>query len=161
MSSDCACLTDMGTCSMPVQRPQENARFPRVEHRVDGSLSVNCKDWMPNAVVYTPALRKLWIWTLQIKSVRFHEDTDTGARTGENLVHWLMMQQTYGCVCNNCVCDAHPTTQPRRYWTRCILWSIMNVIQCHLRAFYKLRTIYIYLKSLDSRGIIDWHRTID
>jgi len=40
MSSDCACLTDMGNMFHACATATGNARYPRVEHRVDGSLRV-------------------------------------------------------------------------------------------------------------------------
>jgi len=40
MSSDCACLTDTGNMFHACAAATENAKSPRVEHRVDGSLSV-------------------------------------------------------------------------------------------------------------------------
>jgi len=76
MSSDCACLTDMGNMFRSRVAATENAGSPRIEHRVDGSRSVS------NVVVYTPAHQRPWTWTLQGKSVRFQKDIDTRERKG-------------------------------------------------------------------------------
>jgi len=40
MHSDCACLTDMNNMFHACAAATENARSPRVEHWVDGSLRV-------------------------------------------------------------------------------------------------------------------------